>query len=162
VAFLRVVKSLRSKSPQISVRDGGVWCAPKNCITLAAELLQIAPRTAERIHSSFQELKSLPEEAAVVRERQFVMESVFGNEVIKQWVREHLMACVATPLPCLWMMQIYKRQLTQLVAAFPTPTFADGLRGQGCTSRNLGKLRRHLARRQQKCNRAMRVSAVTI
>jgi transposase len=95
VAFLRVVKSLRSKSPQISVRDGGVWCAPKNCITLAAELLQIAPRTAERIHSSFQELKSLPEEAAVVRERQFVMESVFGNEVIKQWVREHLMACVA-------------------------------------------------------------------
>lgn len=65
MAFLRVVKSLRSKSPQISVRDGGVWCAPKNCITLAAELLQIAPRTAERIHSSFQELKYLPEEPAV-------------------------------------------------------------------------------------------------
>jgi hypothetical protein len=95
VAFLRVVKSLRSKSPQISVREGGAWSAPKNVVGLAAELLQIAPRTAERIHSSFQQLKCVPEVDVAVRERQFVMESVFGKEVIKRWVREHMMACVA-------------------------------------------------------------------
>ena len=97
VAFLRVVKYLRSNSSCIQLRDmNGHWRAPKNAVAFAAELLQIAPRTADRIHAEFQSLKTIPEDAGPpVRQRQFVLDSVFGKSVIKQWVHEHLLACVA-------------------------------------------------------------------
>lgn len=97
VAFLRVVKYIRSNSAGIQVRDGnGHWRAPTNAITLAAQLLQIAPRTADRIHAEFQAHKIVPEEAGPpVRQRQFVIDSVFGKSVVRQWVHEHLLACVA-------------------------------------------------------------------
>lgn len=97
VAFLRLVKSIRSNSAGFLVRDAatGQVGAPKNVVELAANLLQIAPRTGKRIHSTFQETKSVPCEQVVVRQRPFVMESVFGKDCIKRWVREHLQACVA-------------------------------------------------------------------
>lgn len=97
VAFLRLVKSIRSNSAGVLVRDAatGQVGAPKNVVALASSLLQIAPRTGKRIHSTFQETKCIPEEQVHVRQRPFVMESVFGKEVIKRWVREHLLACVA-------------------------------------------------------------------
>ena len=97
VAFLRLVKIIRSNSAGILVRDAatGQVGVPKNAVALASSLLQIATRTGKRIHSTFQETKCIPDEQVHVRQRQFVMESVFGKEVIKRWVREHLLACVA-------------------------------------------------------------------
>ena len=97
VAFLRLVKSIRSNSAGLLVRDAatGQVGVPKNAVALASSLLQIASRTGKRIHSTFQETKCIPDEQVHVRQRPFVMESVFGKEVIKRWVREHLLACVA-------------------------------------------------------------------
>jgi hypothetical protein len=97
VAFLRLIKTLRSNSAGILVRDAatGQVGAPKNVVALASNLLQIALRTGKRIHATFQLTKSIPNEEVIVRHRPFVMESVFGKEVIKRWVREHLLACVA-------------------------------------------------------------------
>ncbi len=97
VAFLRLVKAIRSNSAGILVRDAatGHVGVPKNAVALASSLLQIAPRTGKRIHSTFQDTKCIPDEQVHVRQKPFVMESVFGKEVIKRWVREHLLACVA-------------------------------------------------------------------
>lgn len=97
IAFLRLVKSLRSNSAGILVRDSatGRTSAPTNVLSLASDLLQIAQRTGKRIHSCFQETKGIPSDEVAVRQRPFVMESVFGHEVIKRWVREHMLACVA-------------------------------------------------------------------
>jgi len=97
VAFLRLVKILRSNSAGILVRDAatGQVGAPKNVVALASNLLQIALRTGKRIHSTFQETKVIPNEQVIVRQRPFVMESVFQKEVINPWAREHLLACVA-------------------------------------------------------------------
>jgi hypothetical protein len=97
VAFLRLVKSLRANSVGMQVRDAsGRWGSPSCCISLAAQLMQIAPRTAERIHSDFQQQKRVPDVAGpLIRERQWVLESCFGKDVVKQWVTEHLLICVA-------------------------------------------------------------------
>jgi len=58
--------------------------------------MQIAPRTAERIHSEFQKDKCVPDvKGPLQRERPWLMETVFGKASIKQWVTEHLLTCVA-------------------------------------------------------------------
>ena len=98
VAFLRLVKSLRANSVGMQVRDtSGRWGSPSCCVSLAAQLMQIAPRTAERIHSEFQQQKRVPDDVAgpLKRERQWVLEAVFGKDCVKQWVTEHLLICVA-------------------------------------------------------------------
>jgi hypothetical protein len=97
VAFLRLVKSIRANTVAMQVRDaGGRWGPPSCCISLAAELMQIAPRTAYRIHSEFQQQKAVPDvKGPLQRERPWLMEAVFGKATIRQWVTEHLLACVA-------------------------------------------------------------------
>jgi hypothetical protein len=97
VAFLRLVKNIRGNTIGMQVRDAcGRWAPPTSCVSLAAQLMQIAPRTAERIHSDFQQRKCVPDVVGPLqRERPWLMETVFGKATIKQWVTEHLLACVA-------------------------------------------------------------------
>ena len=97
VAFLRLVKSIRANTIGMQVRDAsGRWAPPSCCVSLAAQLLQIAPRTGERIHSEFQQQKAVPDvKGPLQRERPWLIEAVFGKATIKQWVTEHLLACVA-------------------------------------------------------------------
>ena len=54
--------------------------------------MQIATRTAQRIHSEFQQQKAIPDvKRPLQRERLWLMEAVFGKATIKQWVTEHLL-----------------------------------------------------------------------
>ena len=84
VAFLGLVKILRSNSAGILVRDAatGQVGAPKNVVALASNLLQIALRTGKRIHATFQETKVIPNEQVVVRQRPFVMETLFRRQAL--------------------------------------------------------------------------------
>jgi hypothetical protein len=62
VAFLRLVKSIRAYTVGLQVRDAcGRRAPPTSCVSLAAQLMQIAPRTAERINSDFQQRKCVPD-----------------------------------------------------------------------------------------------------
>jgi len=92
----RLVESIRANTVGMQVRDtSGRWGPPSSCVSLAAQLMQIAPRTAERIHSEFQRDKCVPDvKGSLQRERPWLMETVFGKASIKQWVTEHLLTCV--------------------------------------------------------------------
>ena len=118
VAFLRVVKYMRT-NPSIQTRDGhGRWAVPGNVIEFAAELMSIAPRTAHRIHSDFQVQKHVPQECIKEREKILTFDSVFGRELMKRWVREHMLQCVSLRIRVSFfsITKFIREQIPELIA----------------------------------------------